>query len=384
MSSHAHLFQVVTFATDPRRGNPAFVLSGARDASDHVLATACAILRTDIVAVVGEPSGGDTPLRFFTTEGPHAGAGHATLAAAHIVLRDGLAAGKGAAARSITFHLTNGDSRAAHLEGDRICVDFPAMPGTRVDRIAEMEAALGARPLETWVAPFGYVAIFDDPAVIASMRPDMALVSAFDRSAVIATAPGGAVSDIVIRVFAPNAGLPEDPVCGTAHRIIVPYWAERTGKTKIHSRHLSPRGGDLWCEDPDLAHEIEGLLRIRRAFHIDPHKSRRIHPRRFRHQPADNVPGHRLINVQPHMRKLQTDVRIQMIRSNRIQNVVIELRAMSRFIDIGDILAQVVDADAHPRAIYILRDSHRIGNLGPGHEPAGNPLSNRRALRKTS
>jgi PhzF family phenazine biosynthesis protein len=249
MSSHAHLFQVVTFATDPRRGNPAFVLSGARDASDHVLATACAILRTDIVAVVGEPSGGDTPLRFFTTEGPHAGAGHATLAAAHIVLRDGLAAGKGAAARSITFHLTNGDSRAAHLEGDRICVDFPAMPGTRVDRIAEMEAALGARPLETWVAPFGYVAIFDDPAVIASMRPDMALVSAFDRSAVIATAPGGAVSDIVIRVFAPNAGLPEDPVCGTAHRIIVPYWAERTGKTKIHSRHLSPRGGDLWCED---------------------------------------------------------------------------------------------------------------------------------------
>jgi predicted PhzF superfamily epimerase YddE/YHI9 len=248
MSSRANLFQVVTFATDPLHGNPAFVLSGARDVSDRVLATACAILRTDILAVLDEPSGGDTPLRFFTTDGPHAGAGHATLAAAHIAFRDGLATGQSAAPRSITFHLANGDSRAAHLEGDRICVDFPAMPGTRVERIAEMEAALGARPRETWIAPFGYVAIFDDPAVIAGMQPNMALVSAFDRNAVIATAPGGAASDIVIRVFAPNAGLPEDPVCGTAHRIIVPYWAERMGKTKIHSRHLSPRGGDLWCE----------------------------------------------------------------------------------------------------------------------------------------
>ena len=249
MSSRANFFQVVTFATNPLRGNPAFVLSDARDASDHALATACAILRADVVAVVGEPSGGVAPLRFFTTDGPHAGAGHATLAAAHTILRTGFSAGNGAASRSITFHLADGDNRAAHLEGDRICVDFPTMPGSRVDRIAEMEAALGARPLETWVAPFGYVAIFDDPAIIAEMRPDLARASAFDRNAVIATAPGGVASDIVIRVFAPNVGLPEDPVCGTAHRIIVPYWAQRMGKTKIHSRQLSPRGGDLWCED---------------------------------------------------------------------------------------------------------------------------------------
>jgi PhzF family phenazine biosynthesis protein len=248
MSSHANLFQVVTFATDPRHGNPAFVLGGTRDASDRALATTCAILRADVVAVVGEPSGGDTPLRFFTTDGPHAGAGHATLAAAHTVLRDGSAIGKGAASRSVTFHLANGESRIAHVENDRICVDFPVMPGSRVDRIEEMEAALGARPRETWVAPFGYVAIFGDPAAIAELRPDLARVSAFDRTAVIATAPGGAASDIVIRVFAPNVGLPEDPVCGTAHRIVVPYWAEKMGKTKIHSRQLSPRGGDLWCE----------------------------------------------------------------------------------------------------------------------------------------
>src|SRR5882762_8806697 len=150
MSSRVKFFQVVTFAADALHGNPAFVLAGARDASDQALATACDILRADVVAVVGEPSGGDTPLRFFTADGPHPGAGHATLAAAHTVLRDGAAAGKGAAPRSITFHLADGDSRAAYAEGDRICVEFPAMPGSRIDRIADMEAALGARPQETW------------------------------------------------------------------------------------------------------------------------------------------------------------------------------------------------------------------------------------------
>jgi len=245
----ANLYQVVTFATDPLRGNPAFVLSGAGGASDRALATTCRILRADVVAVVGESSGADTPLRFFTAEGPHGGAGHATLAAAHVALRDGVDTAKGPLRQAVTFHLPNGDSREARVEGERICIDFPTMPETRVDRIADMEAALGARPRETWVAPFGYVAIFEDAAVIAKIRPDLARVSDFDRTAVIATAPGGEAADIVIRVFAPKVGLPEDPVCGTAHRIIVPYWAEKMGKTKIHSRQLSPRGGDLWCED---------------------------------------------------------------------------------------------------------------------------------------
>jgi PhzF family phenazine biosynthesis protein len=254
MSAKANLFQVVTFARDPLHGNPAFVLSGAGDAADDVLMTACSMLRADIVAVVGEPSGGSTPLKFFTPAGPHAGAGHSTLAAAHTVLRNG----KGTPPQSVTFHLPNGDSRVAHIEGDCISIDFPAMPGTRVDRIAEMEAALGARPRETWVAPFGYMAMFEDAAVIAGLRPDLTRVSAFDRNAVIATAPGGSAADIVIRVFAPKVGLPEDPVCGTAHRIIVPYWAGKMGETKIHSRHLSPRGGDLWCEDKGETVAIAG------------------------------------------------------------------------------------------------------------------------------
>lgn len=93
-----------------------------------------------------------------------------------------------------------------------------------------------ARPLKRpGTHPSATVAIFDDPAVIADLRPDLARVSAFTRNAVIATAPSGTASEIVIRVFAPKVGLPEDPVCGAAHRIIIPYWAGKSGKTKIHS-----------------------------------------------------------------------------------------------------------------------------------------------------
>ena len=243
----ARLFRVVTFSADPGRGNPAFVLTDAEGASDRVLTAACAMLGADIIAVAGTETDGGIALKFFTQAGSHPGAGHATLAAAHVVLRGGFGAPEGRT--GCLFHQANGETRPARTEGSRIAVDFPAMPGESVDRTAALAAALGASPHAVLVAPFGYVAVVDDDAVVARLSPDLARVSDFDRNAVIATAPGGGESDIVIRVFAPKVGLPEDPVCGTAHRIISPYWAEKLGKRNIHSRQLSGRGGDLWCED---------------------------------------------------------------------------------------------------------------------------------------
>ncbi len=128
-----------------------------------------------------------------------------------------------------------------------IAVNWPLMPYEETGRCDEIASALGLRPARSYVASFGYVAVFGSDIEIAELRPDMTRVAAMDRGALIATAPG-TDTDIVIRVFAPAVGLPEDPVCGTAHRIIAPYWAERLGKTSLHSRHLSKRGGDLWCE----------------------------------------------------------------------------------------------------------------------------------------
>jgi predicted PhzF superfamily epimerase YddE/YHI9 len=121
------------------------------------------------------------------------------------------------------------------------------MPFEMVERRDELGRALGRRPIESYVAPFGYVAIFASADDVARIQPDLVLVAAFDRAAVIATAKSGD-ADVVIRVFAPSVGLPEDPVCGTAHRIIAPYWSRLLSRPSLHSRHLSKRGGDLWCQ----------------------------------------------------------------------------------------------------------------------------------------
>jgi PhzF family phenazine biosynthesis protein len=248
MVMKARLFCVVTFAASPEHGNPATVLTDADGASDRALTAACEMLGADIIAVAGSKAGDEIPLRFFTPAGPHPGAGHATLAAAHVVLRGG-GFEQRQAMTDCVFRQANGEARPARIEGSRIAIDFPAMPGSPADRAAALAAALGANPRESLVAHFGYVAAFDDAASVAALRPDLALLSAFDRNAVIATAPGAGDSDIVIRVFAPKVGLPEDPVCSTAHRIVVPYWSPRLEKRAIHSRQLSSRGGDLWCEN---------------------------------------------------------------------------------------------------------------------------------------
>jgi len=82
---------------------------------------------------------------------------------------------------------------------------------------------------------------------VRGLQPDMTTLAAVDRFAVIATAPGHDC-DFVSRFFAPSQGIPEDPVTGSAHCTLVPYWAERLGKTKLHARQVSARGGELFCE----------------------------------------------------------------------------------------------------------------------------------------
>lgn len=267
------LFQVVTFATDPRRGNPAFVLSDVGNASDEALQNACGMLNTEVIAVVDAAEEDEPLLRFFTRDGAHFGPGHSSLAAAHLVLRHASNGPADATRDAVKFRLADGGSRLARRMNEGVGVDFPLMPAERSDKGKDVGEALGKVPKETWMAPFGYVAIFDQARDIAEMRPDLARVAALGTTAVIATAPGNGASDIVIRVFAPNVGLPEDPVCGTAHRIIIPYWAERMGTALLHSRHLSPRGGDLWCELGDgkvtisgkSSVTIEGTMRLAEA-----------------------------------------------------------------------------------------------------------------------
>jgi predicted PhzF superfamily epimerase YddE/YHI9 len=91
------------------------------------------------------------------------------------------------------------------------------------------------------------MAVFGSEAEVAALVPDMNKVAALDTRGVIATAPGD-TCDFVSRFFAPRAGIPEDPVTGSAHCTLVPYWSARLGKTKLHALQLSARGGELFCE----------------------------------------------------------------------------------------------------------------------------------------
>lgn len=130
--------------------------------------------------------------------------------------------------------------------GALLKMDFPARPGKPVAVTDALDAALGARPREAYMAR-DLLAIFDSDSDVRSLRPDFPRIASLAAFAVIVSAPGDTV-DFVSRFFAPGAGIPEDPATGSSHCTLVPYWAARLGKNKLVAKQLSARGGDLLCE----------------------------------------------------------------------------------------------------------------------------------------
>lgn len=233
--------QIVTFATDPFRGNPAFVVTLDTPLPTAMLHRLCRHLNEIMIAVLAPEQGG-LGLRFVTPTGFHPGAGHATHAAAWValnVLRP--------QATSMALHLDSGDDRSVRAEGDLISVDWPSMPYSSADLRTPLQDVLGARPLETFASSFGAIAVFENAEAIAGLTPDLDKVLRLPFDTVIVTAPSDD-ADFAIRVFAPKLALPEDPVCGTAHRILVPLWAARIGRHTLISHQLSERGGELFCQ----------------------------------------------------------------------------------------------------------------------------------------
>ena len=124
-------------------------------------------------------------------------------------------------------------------------LDFPARPGRSVPTPALLEQGLRSRPREV-LKSRDYMAVFDDARQVAAMEPDFGLLARLDSLGIIVTAPGG-LGDFVSRFFAPSAGVNEDPVTGSAHCTLIPYWAERLGRTQLSARQVSRRGGELEC-----------------------------------------------------------------------------------------------------------------------------------------
>ena len=189
--------------------------------------------------VVPRPDG-DYDLRWFTPTLEIDLCGHATLAAAHALFAAGSENGD-----RITFHSQSGPLIVSR-DGERLELDFPSRPPTPTSEGFEaVAAAIGGQPLAIATAR-DMLVLVEDEAALRNLKPDISAIAALDTFAVIVTAPGDKV-DFVSRFFAPRAGVNEDPVTGSAHTTLIPYWAERLGKNDLTARQLSTRGGDLFC-----------------------------------------------------------------------------------------------------------------------------------------
>ena len=186
------------------------------------------------------PTADGYDLRWFTPSVEVDLCGHATLASAFLILT-----------RLSPDHETvEFDTRSGRLQvirdGDRLFLDFPAYPGDRVECPSDLSKGLGLIPEEVIQGP-NYMAVLNTEADVAALTPDMPQVARLHPRGLIATAPGDSC-DFVSRYFGPSFGVPEDPVTGSAHCMLIPYWAQRTGRTTMEARQISTRGGRLWCE----------------------------------------------------------------------------------------------------------------------------------------
>lgn len=233
------IFQVDAFAERVFCGNPAAVVVMPEWLPD---ATLLGIARENNYSETAFvlPRGGAFDLRWFTPELEMDLCGHATLASGYVVLQHGYTSSDRAIFNSKAGEL------AVTRERDLLAMDFPARAPRPRPIDAAVAEALGAVPDELHESR-DFLAVFRSQAEVEALHPDLSAVAKLDTFAVIATAPGDSC-DFVSRFFAPGAGVPEDPVTGSAHCTLVPYWSERLGKPKLYARQVSKRGGQLWCE----------------------------------------------------------------------------------------------------------------------------------------
>jgi PhzF family phenazine biosynthesis protein len=233
-------YQVDAFTSRLFSGNPAGVCLLADWLPDALLQSIAAENNLSETAFVVQRDS-LFHLRWFTPTLEVDLCGHATLAAAHVLFQH-----LGCRAPSVRFQTRSGVLTVSQ-DDDLLTLDFPARPAIPCATPREVSEGLGASPTTTGKAR-DYLAVFDTAEAVRSLQPDMAVLMRLDCLGIIATAPGGDC-DFVSRFFAPRAGIPEDPVTGSAHCTLIPYWAQRFGRSELRALQLSPRGGELFCED---------------------------------------------------------------------------------------------------------------------------------------
>ena len=237
------VFHVDAFTGEAFRGNPAAVcpLQGWLD--DETLRKVAAENNLSETAFF-VPKAGHYELRWFSSRGEVRLCGHATLASAYVLLNVLVSS-----ADTVQFETRFSGALTVRKEGDFFSMDFPALLASHQAFPDGLGEALGPipRPSEVLEVNEIYIVVFENESVIREMRPDFARLERLHPYVVAVTAPGNSV-DFVSRYFKPTYGMPEDPVTGSAHCALTPYWAQRLGQSQLHARQLSERGGELWCE----------------------------------------------------------------------------------------------------------------------------------------
>ena len=237
-------YHVDAFASQPFAGNPAAVCPLESWLSDATLqAIAAEHNLSETAFYVAREA--DYELRWFTPEVEIDLCGHATVASAHVIFD----VRRERAGSHITFQSQSGElgiNRTLKQGSPLYALDFPARPPQPCAIPPGLIPALGATP-QTVLAARDYLCVFATEDELLALAPDFTKIAALDRFAVIVTAPGKNC-DFVSRFFAPAKGVDEDPVTGSAHCTLIPYWAERLGKSELFARQRSRRGGELWCQ----------------------------------------------------------------------------------------------------------------------------------------
>ena len=234
------IYQVDAFVTGPFSGNPAAVCPLDAWLDDDTMQSIAAENNLAETAFIVAREGG-YDLRWFTPTVEVDLCGHATLAAGYVVLNH-----LQPDIDSVSFETMSG-TLIVTRDGERLSMDFPARAPTPVPVSDALRDALGRAPSEVHLSR-DVLAVYDDEESVRGLVPDQAKLTVLEEGfGVIVTAKGDTV-DFVSRFFVPKGGIAEDPVTGSAHCTLVPFWAERLGRSQLVAHQVSPRGGELHCE----------------------------------------------------------------------------------------------------------------------------------------
>ena len=245
------LYQVDAFTDEVFKGNPAAICPLDQWLDDDLM-QAIAIENNLSETAYFVANDGVYDLRWFTPAAEVDLCGHATLASAHVVFVH-----IAPEVESVAFDTRSGRLNVTRGDCGLLAMDFPAQPGKEIAVSEDIIMALGAEPSQLFTGE-DLMAIFERESQVRAIEPDLRAVKELDGRGLIITAPGEEV-EFVSRFFVPKHNIPEDPVTGSAHCMLTPYWAERLCKSHLGARQISARGGELTCVLVEDRVRISGL-----------------------------------------------------------------------------------------------------------------------------